>query len=327
MLLKFFKQTLPQIIIVIIVLAILIWLKSFLTDSVFSFYFDSIKMPFYDFITKWLHEGLFKSSLISFVVMLITAFLLLQINSKHIVIKQRTYLPAFFFVILASGFLPVQRINPAIFSSFFLVFAIDHILSIYHKESVLDNLYRAGFFIALASLFYAPSIFYIVAVFLSLISIRTFNIREWIVPIIGLLTPWFFFFFYHYFVNSDLTISYRVIVYNLFTEINPISSGVLFYSFIGYSIILFMITGIFLLNSLPNQKISVRKYHGVFFWFNLVTALIVLFIPACSIEILYVAVIPVSFQFAHYFTLSNRKFWPSFLFFLLLGIVALLQFH
>ncbi|MHC1703194.1 MAG: DUF6427 family protein [Tenuifilaceae bacterium] len=327
MLLKFFKQSLPQVIVVIIVLAIILWLQSFLSDLGLSYYFDSIKMPFYDFVTKWLNEGLLKSHIITFVIMMITAFLLLQINSKHIIIKQRTYLPAFIFIILVSGFLPLQRINPTVFASFFLVFAFDHILSLYHKENVLDNLYKAGFFIALATLFYAPVIFYLAAVFLSIISIRTFNIREWLVSIIGFLTPWFFFFFYHYYFNSDLTISYRILVYNLFTEINQNYTGTLFYIFCGYCIILFIITGLFLLNSLPNQKISVRKYHGVFFWFNLVTALIVLFVPSCSIEILYIAAIPVSFQFAHYFTLSNRKFWPSFFFILLIGIVALLQFY
>jgi hypothetical protein len=327
MLLRFFKQSLPQVIVMIILLTILMWLHSFINNDVFPFYFDSIKMPFYSFVTSGFLNNTLYAKIIAFAVMLLTGLYLLQINSKYIIIKQRTYLPAFFYFILISCFITLHQINPAVFASFFIALVFSHILSIYHKEDVLDNLFRAGFYLSIASLFYAPSILYFLAILLSIASIRSFNIREWLVAFFGLITPWFFFLIYHYLVSYDLSATHRVLNLNLFTEVNNDSKGFLLYVFYTYFILLFAYTGIFLVNTLPTQKISVRKYHGAFFWFNLVSVAIIIFIPTVSIEIAYIALIPVTFQFTHYFTSSNRRFWPNFLFVILLVISTLMQFY
>jgi len=327
MILKFFKQTLPQVIIVLVLIAILLWVRDFFSAITLPFYFDSIKMPFYGLITNWISENIVYGKLITFTIILFTAFYLLQINSKHIVIKQRTYLPAFFYILLSSCFIALHRVNPAIFSALFFVFAFDHIFSIYHKENALDNIFKAGFYIAIASLFYAPSILYIIVLLLAIMSIRTFNIREWFAALFGVITPWFFFFFYHYIINSDLSISFKTLNLNLFTPVNQDNDSFLVYTFYGYCLLLFLITGFYLLKTLPTQKINVRKYYGVFFWFNLISISILILIPSISYEIIFIAIIPLSFQFAYYFTTCKRNFWSELLFLLLIVIAILMQFN
>ena len=327
MLLKFFKQTLPQVIIVSIIVAFLLWFKSLFTDQFYTFYFDSIKMPIYAFVTSWASENSMYSKALSFLVMIFAAFYLLTINSKHIVIKQRTYLPAFFYILLVSCFISIQRINPAVFAGLFIVFAIDHVFSIYHKENALDNIFRAGFFIGLASIFYVPAVLYLLALLLSIMSIRTFNVREWIASLFGVITPWFFFSLYEFLVYGDFKLAYKSININLFTPVNQDNEGFLIYIFYAYCIVLFLVTGFYLLKTLPTQKISVRKFHGAFFWMNLVSASIFVLIPTVSFELAYIAAVPLTFQFAHYFTTSKRRFWPEFLFLLLIVIAGLMQFY
>ncbi len=327
MLLKFFKQSLPQVIATILLLAILLWLKSCFTGIVSPYYFESISMPFYSLITSWILNNVLAGKIVAFIMLLFTGFYLLQINSKHIVIKQRSYLLSFFYIILLSSIISLQQLNPAVFAVFFFVFAMDHILSIYHKENVLDNLFRAGFYIAIASLFYAPTIFYIIAALLSIISIRSFNAREWFALFFGLITPWFFFFFYHYLVNNDLKAVINRLLSNLLTEVNNDNNSVLHYLFFSYCLLLFIITGIYLVKTISTEKISVRKFHGAFFWINIVTLLIFIIVPTVSNEILYFAFIPIVFQFTHYFTTSKRKFWPNVLFLLLFVFSILMQFY
>lgn len=326
MLLKFFKQSLPQVIIAIILISVLLWLRSFLSNQQGYFYFDSIQMPLYSLLASWISNNVLLGRIITFVALLVTGFYLLQINSKHIVIKQRTYLLSFFYLIIMSSLISLQQINPAVFAAFFFVFALDHILSIYHKEVVLDNLFRAGFYIAIASLFYAPVIFYIIAGLLSIVSIRTFNLREWFALLFGLITPWFFYFFYHYFVNSDLMAVINILNINLLTEINH-DIGAFHYIFYSYNLILFIVTGLYIVRTISSEKISVRKFHGVFFWFNLVSILIIVIIPTVSYELLYLALVPITFQFTHYFGTSNRRFWPNFLFFMVLALSILMLFY
>ena len=304
MLLKFFKQTLPQVIITIITLAILLWLRSFLSNQISPFYFESISVPLFTIVSNWLSTNILWGRIVTFIMLLFTGFYLLHINSKHIVVKQRTYLISFFYIILISSLPQIQQLNPSVFAAFFVVFAIDHLLSIYHKDQVLDDLFKAGFFIAIASLFYAPSIFYFAAIIFSIISIRSFNIREWFAAIFGLITPLFFYLLYSAFILFKL---------NLVTEVNNIQSTML-YSYYAFCSLLFITTGFFLVKTLPNQKINVRKFHGVFFWFNLTSILIIVLVPCVSIEFAYIAIIPIVFQYTHYFTISTKRFWPNFLF-------------
>ncbi len=326
MLLKFFKQTLPQVIVAIIILSILLWMRSFLSEQIAPFYFESLKMPLYSIVSDWFSANALWGKIVTFIVLLFTGFYLLQINSKHIVIKQRTYLISFFYIIVISSLLIIQQINPSVFAAFFMVFAVDHILSIYHKEQALDNLFKAGFFIAISSLFYAPAIFYFIAVILSIISIRSFNLREWFAVIFGLLTPIFFYLFYFYFFKNDLYSAINLYKINLFTEVNSIYSPSLFV-FYAFGALLFIITGLFLVKTLSSQKISVRKFHGVFFWFNLVSALIIFLIPCVSIEIFFIALVPIVFQFTHYFTTTTKRFWPNLLFLSFFVFALLLQFY
>lgn len=326
MLLNFFKQTLPQVIATIIILTLLLWLKSILSIQVTPFYFESISMPFFSLISSWISSNILWSKVFTLTLLLFTGFYLLQINSKHIVVKQRTYLISLFYLLITSSIAVLHQINPAVFAAFFMVFALDHILSTYHKQEVLDNLFKASFFIALASLFYAPAIFYFVAIILSIISIRSFNVREWFAAIFGLLAPLFFYFFYFYFFKSDLFYAFDLFKRNLLTEVNAINSNML-YVFYSYFILLFFVSGLFLIKTLPTQKISVRKYHGVFFWFNLVTLLIVLLIPCVSIELMFIALIPIVFQYTHYFTITTKRFWPNFLFLLIFVLALLMQLY
>jgi len=327
MFLKFFRQTLPQVIIVLIILALVLWLKGLYTEQLYPHYFDSIKMPFYAFIIKWLPENIVYSKAIAFIIMLFTAFYLLQINSKHIVIKQRTYLPAFFYILISSCFISLQRINPAIFSALIMVFVFDHIFSLYHKENALDNIFKASFYISLASLFYAPSIFYFFTLLMSIMSIRTFNIREWFVALFGVITPWFFFFLYHNIINTDISTLLHNLGLSLLTPVNHDSDGIIVYLLFIYCAVLILVTSFYLIKTIPTQKINVRKYHGVFFWFNVVSVFVLVFISSVSFEITLIAIIPFTFQFSHYFTTTKRKFWPEVLFLLLIILVAIMQFE
>ncbi len=327
MIFRFFKQPLPQVLAVIILLTIGLWFKSFLNPNPNGFYFDEIKMPFYQILTDILPDSYFYKILLTFFIFLFTGLYLLQINSKYIIIKNRTYLPVFIFSLLISGIPSLQQINPAIFATLLLAFSFDQIFSIYHKNDALNNLFKAGFFIALASLFYTPSALYILPVLLSIVSLRTFNFREIITALTGFITPWFLYSFYYFFFRDNWSFGVELFKENLLFSIdNHWKSNFFIYLYTGYFLLLFLVSGIFLIRSLESQKIFVRKYFGVFYWFNLVTLLIVLFIPGRSFEVICLFSIPLAFQFAYYFTLSARKFWPSLFFYIMLVIVFLIQF-
>ncbi|PKP36246.1 MAG: hypothetical protein CVT98_08530, partial [Bacteroidetes bacterium HGW-Bacteroidetes-15] len=150
--------------------------------------------------------------------------------------------------------------------------------------------------------------------------------RDWIVSLFGLITPWFFLFFYHYFFNNNIDAVPDMIS----KAIEPIdvirNYGVLFSAFYSFIGLLLIITSIYLLGSFPTQKISTRKYLGIFLWFLLISTLIAFFSGFSSIEIIYLAAMPATFIFSNFFTFSRNRFWPEFFFTILFSIAVLMQF-
>ncbi|MFP4556205.1 MAG: DUF6427 family protein [Bacteroidales bacterium] len=327
MLLKFFKRPLPRVFLAIVLLAILSWLKSFISGEHLRFYFDDTPMPLYGLVTQLLGESILVQRLVAFSVLMLCAILLIQINTKHILIKYRTYLPPLFFVLLSSSFLPLQRLTPALFAAVFLIISIDYILSAYSSKKPLDNFFKASFFIAVASLFYFAASFYILLVFISLIILRPPSIRDWLVSILGFITPWLFLVFYHYFFNDD--IAYLANLLDMVSEPIGISRfyGVLFTIFYSFSGLLLIITLLFLIGSLTTQKISIRKYYSIFIWFLVISAGVAFLSPFSSIEITYLAAIPSAFIFSNFFTFSSSRLWTEILFSILIIIAVLMQFY
>jgi hypothetical protein len=326
MLLKFFKRPLPIVFATIIVLAILLWLKSFLTGLSVIFYFDEVQMPLYALIANIISNNGYLAKILAFTIVLLTGLYLIQLNSKHILIKQRSYLPAFLYILLASSFLPMQRLNPAIFAAIFLAIAINFLFSIYDEKEPLDKLFKASMFISLAMMFYLPSIFYIVLVFISIIIIKTFNFRDWIAVLAGFITPWFFYFFYQYLINDNLWAIPQIIEAVWNTERVKTDYGLFFNIFYYFNGLLFLISAAFLLRSINTQKINIRKYHTILLWFLVITFFVNVFVPFCSIELSYIAAIPVSFIVSNFLTSSRKKFWPEFLLIALFAIAIIMQF-
>jgi len=326
MLLKFFKRPLPIVFATIIVLAILLWLKSFFTGLSVAFYFDEAQMPLYSLVVNIIRDNGYLAKILAFTLVLFTGLYLIQLNSKYILIKQRSYLPAFLYILLASSFLPLQRLNPAIFAALFLVIAINFLFSIYDEKEPLDNLFKSGMFVSLAMMFYLPSIFYIILVFISIIIIKTFNFRDWVAVLGGFVTPWFFYMFYQYFVHDNLWAIPQIIEAAWNTPRVKTDYGLFFYIFYYFNGFLFLISAIFLLRSINTQKINIRKYHTILLWFLAVTFFINVFVPFSSIELSYLAAIPVSFIISNFLTSSRKKFWPDFLLIALFAIAIIMQF-
>lgn len=325
MLLKFFRKS--HLIVVITILAILvaIWLRTFIKGLTYPFIFDSISMPLYSLAVKLISPATFYSRVITVLLVVTITFYLLHINSKFIIIKQRTYLPILVFIVVSSAFIPVQRINPAIFASLFIIIALNHIFTSYQKENPLDNLFRAGLMLGIASLFYAPAGVMYSILFIGLSMLRPFNAREWIVSILGITVPWGFLIFTYYWLDIDISALVNMVKNNLITGTTSSiaeSIPIVFTILIGIPTLVALL---YLIPSMSAQKISVRKYQNILLWLLLLCAFSFVVIPTCSYEIAYIGAIPLSYQLTSYFSSAKGKFWPEVLFILLFVAVLVIQ--
>ena len=124
------------------------------------------------------------------------------INNYKITDKS-TYLPALVYVVLSSVFFEFSQASPVLFANTFLVIALGRLISIYNKPQCYQQVFDIGLLISVATLFFLPAIFFLVILFPSLMILRTFKWREWIITLIGFATPYFLTATY-FFVNGTL---------------------------------------------------------------------------------------------------------------------------
>lgn len=326
MLLKFFKRPLPIVFISILLLAMIIWLKALVTKSWTPFPFDIIQMPLFDVFQEYLTRSIIIDKISGFVIMLLSALYLIQINSKYIIVKQRTYLLALLYILFSSSFLPLQRLNPSALAALFLIISMDYLFSIYESKSVNNSVFMGAFFIGIASLIYLPAAFYILIAFVAIIILKANHLRDWIISVIGFLTPWFFVGVYYYLINDDLYFIADIVEKNWTSLSGNKVYGLSFILFYAFGGIIFFISTLYLLGSLPTLKIKNRQFFSLFLWFLFVTAIITFLLPFSSIEIVYIASFPVAFLVTNFFVSTRNKFWPETLFSILFALAVVLQF-
>ncbi|HSA04181.1 MAG TPA: DUF6427 family protein [Tenuifilaceae bacterium] len=327
MLLSFFKKSQLSVVILVVIISAAIWLKTFMNGLSYPFIFDTINMPLYAILVKYINHSIILSNIITFSLVMAIAFYLLHLNSKFIIIKQRTYLPALFYLLISTAFIPIQRINPAIFATFFILLALDHIFAIYQKGNPLDNLFRAGISLGIASLFYAPAIPFYLIIFMGLLLLRAFSLREWFVAMLGIALPWGFLMLTYFWLNIDISQTFELVKSNLITDTESSIDElipIIFTSAIGLPTIVALF---YLIPSMANQKISVRKYHTLFFWILFIGAASFALIPTASYEMAYILAIPLSFQLTNYFANARKGFWAEVLFTLIIIAALAIQLY
>lgn len=184
-------------------------------------------MPFYDAVCRalsWLPAwaGAVLGGLLHFS----QAIHLNLVLNKHEVHFKRSWLPALTYVVLAGLIPPFLGLHPALFAVSLLIFALDMIFQFYKNRQALSLIFHTGFLLGLASLFYLPAIVLFVFFYFSLIVLRPFSWREWIVGFMGSTLP-FYLIFTVYFVMDQFPVLYQNVFLSGFSR-HPVGDTPLF---------------------------------------------------------------------------------------------------
>jgi len=327
MLTNILKSNQPFVIVFIFFATVLIWAYSFIEPVGIGIPTDILAMPFYNLISDYLLINSYTSLIATFILVLVQAFLLVQFNKKYILINYRTYLPAFFYILLSGSFVHLQRINPVIIGSLFIFVALNYIFSIYRAEYTLNRLYLAGFFISIAALFWAPFISFIIVLWISLLILRPFIGREWIVAILGYLTPFLFVFVYYFvFLEHDQLIA----VFNRFiASFEVVKSWYAlhysYYIFYGLLTLIILFASYTAAANFQKKKIKTRKYFEINFCLFLTSLGLFVLLKNVTYEIIYLMSIPVSFLLTDYFYAVRKSWYLNLVLILLIGSIIYIQ--
>jgi hypothetical protein len=327
MLLRQFKETGPLTIFLIVVTLIAVWASAFINlKGRFSLYFDLEPMPLYGLITGLIGTNPIPGLLFTMLLVVIMAFIMVNLNTSLFFINERTFLPALLYILLSGLFPQYQLMNPALFSGIFLMLAIKRIMESYRIQGTAYNYFDAGILVGTGSLFYANLIWFGLIIIIGIALLRTISVKEIAITLIGLATPFVITFGIYYVAGKDANELLSLVSYNLFGKIAAFEFSRLTIVVLSYVGFLSLRSLGFLFMVMNSKKIQSRKTFYLLLWILVISISVYFISPSVSVEIVWLAGIPVSYLLAHYFVFIRNKLVPEIFFSLLFILIGLIQF-
>lgn len=326
MILRVLKTNQAYHFILIPVIVLALWFRSYIHPSFFPFFPGEDQMFLYKPIRHLIGQSVLVSNLVAMLLVIAMAFLILRLNTTYAFIRIRTFLPSNIFVLIISGLLTMHSLHPVYFGLLFLLLSVDRIFQSYDKSKFHSNAFEAGFFMGVGSLFYLNLLFFFPIIWIGFTLIKKSpEWRNFILPILGLFVPWLFAWSY-YFLTQQMPVFNHTIVANFNHENHFLRGNIQLQVYLGFLTVLTLLGSVFLLNQYDEKKISTRKYFQIFFLIFLIAFALLMLVPAVSQEILIIMALPLTVLISNYLIFQKRAFWSNLLMYLFVAIIIYLQF-
>ena len=313
---KFFRQSYAIQYVVIALLAIALWLPSFLSGTVAAG-MDSPVIPLYSFVKRILAFSPFAQLLFAFLLIILEALIFNAMLVNNQIVGKVSTMGAFVFVLLMSLTRTQADFYPFALSVVFILLIINVLFDIYLSQNSELSLLKAGILVALSSMCYFPSILLIVWVMAVLPIAKKGSLRLELIPMVGMLFTYFLYFVGVYLFGDFLSViqAYQ----NFFSEVS-LSVECFNYKIIILLSFLILTSILLLIGNAHSEKAVVRMKIGMSILL-MVFAVIMLFLGG-SVLMNGLIFITLSILFSYEFTNMNNTGWAN----LVLAIFLLLVF-
>lgn len=185
----------------LIVASIALWLVVFSTTVV-----DSpveLGSPLSKAVENILPAGLL-TSITSLLLTLLNAFLIAQLNNRFTIIRNRTFIPVFVFLMLMSVAGQTHQLPGAHFALTLLLIALFVFFNMFRDKQASEQAFLGSLLIATGSLFIEPILLFLVICWMGMIRFGSFSLRTFLASVFGGLVPWIFYFTIRYYFEPDL---------------------------------------------------------------------------------------------------------------------------
>lgn len=249
-------------------------------------------------------------STIAFLLLFITAMVLTSFINSQRLMKSSNYLPGMAYLLLSSLVPGFNVLSSQLVASLFYLIIFIQIFKTYNQQVSKAAIYNAGLILGLATTIFFPSIFFLLWVFIALALLRPFKLNEWLLLLLGVLTPYYFAVALIYLNNWDFSVLYTDISFGFNTQ-SPTFwiAGAVFF------ILAPLLTGAYYSQSLSARMlIQVRKAWTLFFAYILISIVEIFFNPSSGYENWGMALIPISAFHAFGYYHAELKVYPKLVF-------------
>jgi len=247
-------------------------------------------------------------SIIAILLIFFQATFINYIVNKNRIASLPNLLPGVAYVVLVSILPSFQLLNPILISVTFLLVAINSLFGCASKFSSSGKIFNVSFFIGLASLIYFPCWVFIIAGYISLVTVRSFKVKERIQYLIGAMIPYFLFSTYYNWYDvfgkyMSAYLSQNVTAQNFTRGFNTYQIVVL------ASFTFLALFSFFKYNDYRKKKnVATQKKIDILYWFLLFTLPTLFFWKTLELDHLIVLVPSLSILFGMFFLGLKNKF-------------------
>ncbi|MBS0009835.1 MAG: hypothetical protein KFF49_00390 [Bacteroidales bacterium] len=325
MLLRIYRGIGPGTMLVIFISLVLVWLPALLEPTEPQFYYNNNPAPLYSLIISLLGGKALAGLMFSMLLVLGIATYLVNFNTRLFFINERTFLPASLFVIL-SGYIPGNQVlNPVLPAVFLLMMSLDRLIVSYRKPGIAYNLFDASLIIGIAALIYTNTIWFYLLIIIGMGLFRSFNIRELLISLSGLLTPFVILYAFYYFTGRDILWLNSFFLESILKEIPDYYWSPEFIIISSLNLLIFIISLFHLWSIFNTKKVRSRKIFILFIWMIMLTLLVYFAVPAASVELMYVFLVPAVFILTHFLVMMRNKKIANYIFAIIMLSVLFVQ--
>ncbi|MBN1388543.1 MAG: hypothetical protein JW965_08870 [Bacteroidales bacterium] len=325
MLLKIYRGIGPGTVIVIMVSLVLVWLQSLLNPVQPPLYHNDNPAPLYSLLISLFNGRPLAGIIFSMILVLVTGIYLVNFNTRLFFINERTFLPASLYILLTGYIYSNQVINPVLPASLLLLVSIDRLIVSYRKPGIAYNLFDASLIIGIATLIYTNIIWFYLLILVGILMFRSFNFREILISITGLITPFIILYAFYYFTGRDITWLNHFFLKSIVTDVPEYYWSAEFIIISCINLFIFLVSLLHLWSTFNTKKIRSRKIFSLFTWMLILTVTIYFLIPSASVGLMYVFLIPLVYFLSHYLVMMRNKKIANYLFAIIFFSVLFMQ--
>lgn len=261
-------------------------------------------------------------SFITYLLLFTQAVSFNQLLNNRRLMQKPNYLPGMSYLLITSFFSEWNILSAPLVINSLLIWVWAKMSNLYNNKNAKTTLYNIGIAIGICTFFYFPALAFSLLIIFALLITRPPKIAEWIIPVIGMITPWYFLFSWLFL--TDKLYSFHVpgfeISYPLLAQNNIQYAGMIL-------ILILAITGGFFVQSFSSKQIvQVRKSWSLLLLYLIVALFIPFINNSHNFEYWILAVVPVSAFVACAFYYPRIRWIPRVIHWIMVGFVIYLEY-
>jgi hypothetical protein len=193
-----FKQKNPANIILLLIFGALIKLPMFLHPHLpvdrgdEGVFFSAIL----DFLRPAGEKNPVLYSFLAFLLLFLQSMMLTRFMNAQRMMSKPTYFPGMAYMLITSLLAEWNYFSAPLIVNTILIFVLSGLFNIYNQENAKGAIFNLGLALGIATFIFFPSLTFIIWILMALMVMRPFRLNEWIICILGVMTPFYFYAIY-----------------------------------------------------------------------------------------------------------------------------------